>query len=201
MRFLAEFKLKLKSWRLGAKRLAGIVLVVLGLFLLVFVREANLILETKMSSWTQDPTADCAVVLTGGSGRVREGVALLQKGLIKTLVISGVHSTTELHDLITPMDLALGVNPQQVILERRSLTTYGNAHQSAPILEALRCRDFVLITSRIHMYRAKRSFEAALPPDIHMIAHATPSPKVEEETWGLATEVLKSLFYSLWAYP
>lgn len=173
----------------------------LGILVLFTVREARHVLATPISSWSQDPSADCAVVLTGGPGRVREGIALLEKGLVKTLVISGVNPSTELHDLVSPMDLAFGLKPQQVILERRSMTTYGNAHQSAPILEALRCRDLVLVTSKLHMHRARRTFEAALPASMRIISHSVPTPKGEEEAWSLGTEVLKSLFYSAWAYP
>ena len=196
-----ESKLKSKSWQFGIKRIAGLILIVLGVLVLLVVREANLVLSTPITAWTQDPVADCAVVLTGGSGRVREGLSLLEKGLIKTLIISGVNPTTELHDLLTPMDVALGTQARQVILERRSHTTYGNAHQSTPILEALRCRDLVLVTSEMHMYRARRTFEAALPSEMKIIPHAVPAPKAEEEAWGLATEVLISMFYSAWAYP
>lgn len=171
-----------------------------GLFVLLVVREANRVLETPITSWSQDPVADCAVVLTGGAGRIREGLALIQKGLVKTLVISGVNPNTDVHDLVTPMDQAFGTSLPQVILERHSQTTYGNARQSAPILEALRCRDLVLVTSQAHMYRARKTFEAALPSSIKILPHAVPSSKGETETFAFATEVLKSLFYSLWAY-
>ncbi|MFN7728936.1 MAG: YdcF family protein [Bdellovibrio sp.] len=172
----------------------------MGLFGLIAFREAHLVLSTPISSWTQDPLADCGVVLTGGAGRVREGMALFEKGAIKTLVISGVNPQTELRDLMTPFDLALGVNPKDIILERRSQTTYGNAHQSIPILEALHCRDLILITSSVHMYRAHRTFAAAIPGDMRIIQHAVAAPKAEEDFFNLATEVLKSMFYSLWAY-
>ncbi len=191
----------MKSWPIGAKRL--ILSVVLGVGLLAFlaIREGSRVLSTPITSWTQDPSADCAVVLTGGSGRVREGLSLLGRGFVKTLIISGVNPATDLQDLLTPMDLVTGIMREQVILERRSLTTYGNAHQSTPILEALRCRDFVLVTSRLHMYRARKTFEAALPSNIQIIQHAIPAPKVEEELIAVTTEVVKSMFYSLWAYP
>ena len=186
--------------RPGTKRLLGLVLILIGVGVLLSIREANRILSFPISAWKQDPVADCAVVLTGGAGRVREGMALVEKGLVKTLIISGVNPNTDLYDLVTPMDLSLGVKPSQIILERRSLTTYGNARQSGPILEALRCGEIVLITSQIHMYRAKKTFEAALPETIKIVPHAVPASKSEEENWNLTTEVLKSLFYSLWAY-
>lgn len=163
-------------------------------------REARKVLSISISSWATDPTADCGVVLTGGAGRLREGIALMQRNSIKTLIISGVHPQTELRDLIAPFDIAIGANPSQIILERRSQTTYGNAQQSMPLLEALQCKDFILITSSLHMYRAQRTFLANLPSSIQMLTHATPPSKVEESYFGLATEVLKSIFYSIWAY-
>lgn len=189
----------MKSWRLG-KRIIGLGLVAVGIFVLLVVREANRVLETPIGSWSQDPVADCAVVLTGGAGRIREGLSLVEKGLIKTLVISGVNPNTDVHDLVTPMDQAFGANLPQVILERHSMTTYGNARQSAPILEALRCRDLVLVTSQAHMYRARKTFEAALPQTMRIIPHAVPSSRGETDSVAFATEVLKSLFYSIWAY-
>lgn len=192
--------MKSKSWPIKVNRAAGLTLIAVGLFGLLAFREAHLVLSTPISSWTQDPAADCGVVLTGGAGRVREGLALIEKGAIKTLVISGVNPQTELRDLVTPFDLALGVNPSSIVLERRSQTTYGNAHQSVPILEALHCRDLILVTSQVHMYRAHRTFSAALKNDMRIIPHAISASKGEEAPWNLATEVLKSMFYALWAY-
>lgn len=192
--------MKSKSWLTKHRPTAVLFLFVFSALLFLAAREAHHILSVPVSSWTLDSSADCGVVLTGGAGRVREGLALLERGQIKTLIISGVHPQTELRDLLTPFDFSIGVLPSQVILERRSQTTYGNAQQSTPILEALHCHDFMLVTSVVHMYRAQKTFQAALPDQIHLIPYAIAGAKVEDSYFGLATEVLKSLFYSVWAY-
>ena len=46
------------------------------------------IFNEPVSAWHSDPKADCAVVLTGGAGRVREGFSLLGRQLVRRLVVS-----------------------------------------------------------------------------------------------------------------
>jgi uncharacterized SAM-binding protein YcdF (DUF218 family) len=193
--------LKLKSWLSSHRR--GLALgFSLGIGILFWtIHETKKVITEPLTSWEIETQGDCGVVLTGGSGRVREGFALLQRKSLRILVISGVNSSTDLEDLITPMDIMTGVDPAHIFLEKRSLTTYGNALQTADLAMALRCRDVVLVTSQLHMYRARRTFQAAFPSGFVIKPHAIVSSKSESEGLMVATEVLKSLFYSVWAYP
>lgn len=164
------------------------------------VREYDLIKSEPVSSWTQDTTADCAVVLTGGSNRVREGFDLLYRGQVKKLIISGVYPNAELREIMPQMPFYGDINEKDVVLDRRSGTTFGNAQQTLPIIEALRCRDVALITSTLHMSRAYRTFKAAYPLDFPIYKHAVISSRSEVNAWEVSTEVLKSMFYAVWAY-
>lgn len=193
--------MKLKSWLLRHKR--GFILgfcLALGIFAWASY-ETRRVMAEPLTSWDIETQGDCGVVLTGGAGRVREGFALLQRNNLRLLVISGVNSSTDLDDLITPIDIMTGVDPSRVFLEKRSLTTYGNALQTADLALALRCRDVVLVTSQLHMYRARRTFQAAFPEGFEIKPHAIVSSKSESDGLMVATEVVKSLFYSVWAYP
>ena len=164
-----------------------------------FVEIKSLQIE-PIRAWKEDFTGDCAVVLTGGGGRLREAIALVQRKSIQWLIISGVHSSTSKTDLLTPWEIIWGVDQEKIILEKNSQSTYGNALQSLAILEALQCHKVLLVTSTIHMSRAFKTFESVLPESISLQRYSV-APARSEVSWtGLATEALKSLFYSLWAY-
>lgn len=172
----------------------------LGLVGWLYYREAHLILEQKPTAWLEDQKADCAVVLTGGPGRVRDGFDLLAQGSIQKLIISGVHPYAQLREIFPQWPFHGGLDEKDVILERRSGTTYGNAQQSLPIVEALHCRDIVLITSRLHMYRAERTFRANFPPDYPIYPRATVAMSYKPPLIDLLIESTKSLFYGFWTY-
>jgi uncharacterized SAM-binding protein YcdF (DUF218 family) len=182
------------------RRYFYLIIPVILIFVAVFVREFQVINSEPMTSWDQDPIADCAVVLTGGAGRIREGFSLLTRDLVKKLIVSGVHPDVEIRDLFTAWPFTSGWREQDVILERKSETTYGNAQQSYQLVEALSCRDIVLVTSQLHMARAFRTFQAAFPKGFTINKHALPPSQTESSFFEIATEVLKSLFYSIWAY-
>lgn len=166
----------------------------------IFAREYRHVTSERITSWTTDNDAECGVVLTGGAGRVREGFALLAQKKIKKLVISGVHPDVELRELMPQFPFLGEISEKDVILERRSGTTYGNAQQSLAISEALRCHEILLITSQMHMYRAYRTFASAFPAEMQIIRHAIVSSSTEQQVFETSSEVLKSIFYSLWAY-
>lgn len=153
-----------------------------------------------MSSWERDTEADCALVLTGGPNRIREGFAILARRQVRNLVISGVHPLTELSDLLTPWDLVWGPDLDRVILEKRSTTTYGNAQQTLPLVEGLGCQRVALITSQLHMNRAYKTFVSAYPDSIHLEKHPVPPLVTEVSFSEYWTEVVKTMFYSIWAF-
>jgi hypothetical protein len=150
---------------------------------------------------TEEPrAADCAIVLTGGPGRVREGFDLLARKQAQKLIVSGVHPQAELREIFPLWPFYGSVRPEDVALERRSRSTFGNAQQSLPLVEALRCRDAWLVTSRVHMYRALKTFRAEFPPSIRLYPRAVVAGSAEP-SWGeIASETGKSIFYSAWAY-
>jgi uncharacterized SAM-binding protein YcdF (DUF218 family) len=53
----------------------------------------------------------------------------------------------------------LGVDPADILVEDRSLTTYENTLQSAEILRARGVQRIALVTDATHMYRASRCFD------------------------------------------
>lgn len=165
-----------------------------------FYDEYKKVQSEVVLAWMKTPTADCAVVLTGGPGRVREGFDLLANRNIKRLIISGVYSNARLREIMPLWSFYGSISESDVVLDRRSETTYGNAQQSLPIVEALKCRDVLLVTSRLHMYRSYQTFRPVFPENIYIQKHPIWGGRHESSVWEVGFESLKSLFYSVWAY-
>ena len=177
-----------------------VAVVALALFGWFYRRERALILTEPISAWSEDHRADCAVVLTGGPGRVREGFDLLAQHQVRKLIISGVHPRASLREIFPAWPFYGRMNVDDVVLERRSTTTYGNALQSLPLVEAVRCRSVVLITSHLHMRRAHRTFRQIFPREIVLLTRAISAGAIPPRGNDVGIEVIKSFFYSLWAY-
>ena len=196
--------MKLKWWRIARrffKRPSFWIFLVLILFIFVrTVQEYINVQSETASSWKNTVQADCAVVLTGGAGRVREGFDLLANQNIKKLIVSGVFPNAQLREIMPTWTFYGNLKEEDVFLERRSETTYGNAQQSLAVVEALRCRDVILVTSRLHMYRAYRTFRTIFPQHIPIYKQAVVSLRLNSSFFDVLNEALKSLFYSTWVY-
>lgn len=169
-------------------------------FVIVCMNEKKRVLSHGVTSWEVNQSADCAVVLTGGAGRIREGFDLLEQGRVKKLIISGVNPTSTLYQIFPQLPAYFRVAEDDVVLEKRSGTTYGNAVQSEALVEALNCRSLLLVTSSLHMYRSYRTFRSRFPQEVQIKPHGIVSGSYRPNAFELFVEVLKSVFYSLWAY-
>ena len=156
--------------------------------------------SAEPTSWVEDPKANCGIVLTGGRGRIREGFDLLYRRQIGKLIISGVHPQATVYELLPVWPYYAGLRESDVILEKRSQTTYGNAQQSLPLVEALQCRDVLLITSSLHMSRALRTFRNAFPAEIEIKPHSVVATRFHPGFGDTILETAKYMFYSIWAF-
>ncbi len=158
------------------------------------------IISSEVSSWSHNISADCAIVLTGSGGRVQKGIDLLSQKRVRKLIISGVYKHSNYKQIFPQWPFYPEVSTKDIILEKRSLTTYGNARQSQPLAQALQCKDVILVTSNIHMPRAKKIFTKNFPENMPIYPYAIVSSSFRPQFWPLSIEVIKTLFYSLWAY-
>ncbi|MCC6276426.1 MAG: YdcF family protein [Oligoflexia bacterium] len=140
--------------------------------------------------------ADCGVVLTGGPGRVREGISLLSQKQVKKLIVSGAYQGTKLSDIFPEILFYPEIRLEDVVLERRSNSTAANAQLSLPLVETLRCRSILLITSDFHMLRALRTFQSVFPAQIEIIPYALASDRLRKRpgkaiSWRFWTTTLE----------
>ena len=178
------------AWKIS---LIGLVFFIFGF---VFYNQYKLIKNIQVNLWSELPEADCGVVLTGAPGRIREGFEILQQKKIKWLIISGVYKETTFKEIFPYWIYYPEIDSRFVILEKRSQTTLGNAHQSLALVETLRCQDILLITSQLHMNRALKVFESIYPDDIMIKEVVLPNSKNEQGFVYLLIEIVKSFFYT-----
>ncbi len=132
---------------------------------------------------------DAVVVLTGGEGRLLRGLAVLDAGAARRMLVSGVDRGTTRRDLAA----AAGVS-----LKRLSKTDLGygasdtrsNAEESARWIKAQDFTSLRLVTSAGHMRRARLELTRVLPATVTVIEDAVP---VEPAAPSIAFEYSKYL--------
>lgn len=163
---------------------------------MIFYYQYEEIQKEPMNLWTGPlPQAQCGVVLTGAPGRVRESFEILAQKKIQKLIVSGVYKDSQLREVFPYLTFYPEVSESDIILEKKSETTYGNALQSLVLVESLKCKDVVLMTSQVHMRRAYRIFRKAFPESIQIYKLSLPNSKTEKNFADVGIEVFKSLFY------
>jgi uncharacterized SAM-binding protein YcdF (DUF218 family) len=108
------------------------------------------------------PLADGVVVLTGGDERLETAVALLEKGVGKRLLITGVDMETTKRVL---GHMAHGGRRFSCCADigYAAQDTHGNAEETAEWARANHFGSIVLVTARYHMPRALHEFANVMP--------------------------------------
>jgi uncharacterized SAM-binding protein YcdF (DUF218 family) len=131
-----------------------------------------------------DPTAktDAIVVLTGGSGRLRQGLDLLAQGQAKKLFVSGVYHGVDVRELLAIVQ----DSPQEleccVALGYEADNTRGNAIETAQWIREQGYGSLRLVTASYHMPRSLLEFRKAMPKT-KIIAHPVFSENYRQEDW------------------
>ncbi len=150
----------------------------------------------KTFSYRQNTqNADAIVVLTGGKGRVEEGVRLFRDSRAELLVFVGVDPSVRKSDLYRPR--RDDPSSDNVILEKSSRNTLENSIYGRDILVRSGVHSVLLITSRYHLKRASILFRNSLPTDIAIIPYPVDSVNLKESWWshGGSFQLLFREFY------
>lgn len=149
-------------------------------------------LVSYVYSIPKEPTNDTAstdaiVVLTGGSLRIARGFELLDKGVAKTLFISGVAEDATLEELMNTHNAsskvrALASKEPVIILDRVANSTRSNAAQTAQWVHDRGIRSIRLVTANYHMRRSVMEFRR-LMPDVTIIADPVFPENFHLEGW------------------
>lgn len=162
-----------------AKILAGIALGLAAVWLAGWVWFASIIPSGVTDAVTH---TDAIVVLTGGSGRVEAGLALLQGRLADKLFISGAGGRVSIADLV-PDEIEVASDIETAIsLGRDATDTPGNAMETASWVRREQIRSIRLVTAGYHMPRSLLEFAAVLP-DTMIVPHPVFSERVKTDWW------------------
>ena len=103
----------------------------------------------------QPDAADGIVALTGRSDmRLRAAADLMEAGLGKRLLVSGVNRQARRSDILAVMGASKPQFDCCVDLGFTAADTIGNAHEAADWARAMRYRSLILVTADYHMPRA-----------------------------------------------
>jgi uncharacterized SAM-binding protein YcdF (DUF218 family) len=125
---------------------------------------------------------DAIVVLTGGKGRVEEGVRLFRESRAKFLFFVGVDPSVRKSDLYRPKQG--DPSSDNVILEKSSRNTLENSIFGRDVIVQSGVHSILLITSRYHLKRASILFRNSLPKDITIIPYPVDSANLKESWWN-----------------
>jgi uncharacterized SAM-binding protein YcdF (DUF218 family) len=173
---------------------------ILSLFILGLVVTALLFVGFTFEtfSFRQRPgTTDAIVVLTGGRGRVEEGIRLYREDRGKRLFLIGVDPAVRKGDLFREQGGERG--GEGIVLEKVSRNTLENALYARELIVTSGVGSIRLLTSRYHMKRAILIFRNVLPRDVAIYPHPVDSKNLKEEWWSHGGS-MRLLFLEFYKY-
>ena len=143
---------------------------------------------------------DAIVVPTGGSGRLEEGLRLLESGLGQALFVTGVGEGVEYAGLREHHNPVLWTCCVELGYEAED--TAANAREAAAWMAGRSFTSLRLVTSGYHMPRAMMEFRSAMP-NATLVAHPVFLEHVKVEHWwryrGTAGLIASEFTKYLWA--
>ena len=132
---------------------------------------------------------DAVVVLTGGAGRTARGLAVLEAGSAKRMLVSGVDRNTTRKQLAAAADSSKS-RFDTTDLGYEAIDTRSNAEETARWVKRHDFSTIRLVTSAGHMRRARLELSRVLPLSVLVVSDAV---LVEPTAPSIATEYSKYL--------
>lgn len=136
-----------------------------------------------------DENSDAIVVLTGGPGRIERGIAVLEAGHARRMLVSGVDRRVTLADIRDTFHAPAKVL-SQIDLGRSAVDTRSNAIETKRWIVDHHYKSIRLVTTDWHMRRARFELRQVLR-DVTVVPDAV---KSEPDLMGLLREYHKYLF-------
>lgn len=127
---------------------------------------------------------DAVVVLTGGSGRLKTGLDLLNAGVAHKLFVSGVYEGLEVQELLRMARQAPGEVECCIVLGYSADNTIGNAYETAGWMEEQGYHSLRLVTGNYHMRRSLLELHNAMP-HARIVPHPVIPENVRLDDWWM----------------
>lgn len=167
-----------KSSRHPLLRLAFVVGVLVVAWLVGLIRFAGTIPDAPAD---MSERGQAVVVLTGGSGRLDEGLRLLSEGKAEKLFVSGVYQGVDVRTLLA-LSKRRGGNLEKRVAIGAATNTKGNASETAAWIRSQGYSSLRLVTGSYHMPRSLLEFSFVMP-DVKIIPHPVFPERVKVESW------------------
>jgi len=171
--------------RVRASRLGNLLLFMFGIAGLWGIGLFRFVDAIPLDIVDAEATTDAIVVLTGGSGRLDEGLDLLEASKAGQLFVSGVYKGTEVRRLLAISEKGRG-NLEERIAIGNAENTRENAVETSVWSAKNEVRSLRLVTAAYHMPRSLLEFEYFMP-GTRIIPNPVFPAHVKQERW--------------WAYP
>lgn len=125
---------------------------------------------------------DGIVVLTGGSLRLGEGLALLRAGKAPRMFISGVPANIDLAQLMQSVNDEAGPLACCIELGHEAEDTPGNAREIAAWVRREKLHSIRLVTGAYHMPRSLLELRS-VAPELDVVPHPVFPQNVRQEEW------------------
>lgn len=160
-------------------RVLGVAVLVIAAWFAGLLWYADRIPATPVAG---EGSTDAIVVLTGGRGRLSEGLRLLAEGRGKRLFVSGVYRGIDVDALLQlarrkPDDVECCIT-----IGYAADNTAGNARETAEWMRSVGNRSLLLVTANYHMPRSLLEFRRALP-DISIVPHPVFPEGFRRDCW------------------
>ena len=144
-----------------------------------------------------DRPVDAIVVLTGGDVRLAEGFALLDRGLAKKMLISGVADGVKMPALLQTLNGSPQPSPAVleccVTLGYDARSTEGNARESLRWLGGNGFTTIRLVTANYHMNRSLLEFRRVMPA-IEIVPNPVFPRQMQDPYWFTRPNTIYLLF-------
>lgn len=118
---------------------------------------------------------DAIVVPTGGSGRIARGIALIEAGHAKRMLITGVDRRVTRAALAEKQGVSLATTACCVDLGREASDTRSNAEETATWVRGHKYTSIRLVTTDWHMPRTRFELSRTLGPGVRVVPDAVRS--------------------------
>lgn len=186
-----------RSGAMGAGRFLMLIIVILVIWGIGLFQFADSIPKKVADPNTR---TDAIVVLTGGTGRLDEGLDLLARDLAEQLFVSGVYHGVDVERLIhISTREPQGLEPRIGI--GNAINTVGNAAETRVWMEKNGFRSLRLVTAAYHMPRSLAEFEFFMPT-VDIVPNPVFPEHVKQEHWwawpGTASLIVSE--YNKWLF-
>jgi uncharacterized SAM-binding protein YcdF (DUF218 family) len=118
---------------------------------------------------------DAVIVPTGGAGRIARGLEVLEKGLARKLLVTGVDPEVRPSEFAAQFGVSAQVMACCVTLGFAAVDTRSNAAETAKWVAENKVRSLRLVTTDWHMRRAASELARVLPRNVAVFCDAVPS--------------------------